>query len=166
MYVISLWQPYAQLIADEVKRAETRHWAPPDWLIGDRIAIHAGKRQPTRKELTEEFPNEVHKEMTQRYGTAWTKTIPYGALVAIARLDGFIQITSMSEKGFFAKGLLTNQEFTKTISVTYPTDSFGHYTVGRYIWQLNDIYKLKTPQPELGQQGWWKLESDRRLDGV
>ena len=165
MYAISLWQPYAQLIADQVKRAETRHWKPPDWLIGDRIAIHASKRQPTRREMKEVFPIEIHKEMTQRYGASWSKAIPYGSLVAIAQLEGFIEITSLSEQGLIAKGFLTTQEFDRTPDCIHPVDPFGDYSIGRYIWQLNDIYKLGSPVPEIGQQGWWKLESDRTLDG-
>lgn len=42
---ISLWQPWASFIAIGVKPYETRHWAAPRRLIGQRIAIHAAKRR-------------------------------------------------------------------------------------------------------------------------
>src|SRR5712671_3817606 len=44
MKAISLWQPWASLIACGAKPFETRHWAPPRELIGQSIAIHAAKK--------------------------------------------------------------------------------------------------------------------------
>ena len=43
MKAISLWQPWASLIAIGAKSIETRSWPAPRALIGDRIAIHAAK---------------------------------------------------------------------------------------------------------------------------
>ena len=40
MKAISLWQPWASLIAAGVKPYETRHWSPPRELIGQRIATY------------------------------------------------------------------------------------------------------------------------------
>ena len=59
MYAISLWQPYASLIAEGIKVQETRNWAPPKHLIGERIAIHAAKRRLTKAELRE-LPSMIH----------------------------------------------------------------------------------------------------------
>ena len=39
--VLSIWQPWASLIAAGIKTIETRTEAPPEELIGQRIAIHA-----------------------------------------------------------------------------------------------------------------------------
>lgn len=44
MKALTLWQPWASLIALGVKTIETRSWAAPKSLIGQRIAIHASKR--------------------------------------------------------------------------------------------------------------------------
>lgn len=44
MKAITLWQPWAWLIARGDKRVENRSWRPPQSLIGQRIAVHAGKR--------------------------------------------------------------------------------------------------------------------------
>lgn len=43
MKAISLWQPYASLIALGAKTIETRSWAPPAQYLETRIAIHAAK---------------------------------------------------------------------------------------------------------------------------
>ena len=43
MYALTLWQPWAWAIARAGKDVENRTWPPPKWLIGQRLAIHAGK---------------------------------------------------------------------------------------------------------------------------
>lgn len=42
MKAITLWQPWATLIAIGAKRIETRNWRAPASLNGQWIAIHAG----------------------------------------------------------------------------------------------------------------------------
>ena len=44
MLALTLWQPYATLIACGAKTIETRSWAAPESLIGQRLAIHAAVR--------------------------------------------------------------------------------------------------------------------------
>ena len=50
MKAITLWQPWASMVAMGLKQNETRSWAPPKALIGERIAIHAAKRVPKIEE--------------------------------------------------------------------------------------------------------------------
>ena len=47
MKAITLWQPWASLIAARVKTSETRSWKPPQALLGERIALAATKRRVT-----------------------------------------------------------------------------------------------------------------------
>lgn len=47
MKAISLWQPYASLIAAGKKTIETRTHSRRRSLAGQRIAIHAAKRKLT-----------------------------------------------------------------------------------------------------------------------
>lgn len=44
MKALTVWQPWASLIAIGAKPYEFRGWAPPASIIGQRIAIHAGAR--------------------------------------------------------------------------------------------------------------------------
>lgn len=44
MRALTLWQPWSWAIARAGKRVENREWKPPAWIIGERIAIHAGKK--------------------------------------------------------------------------------------------------------------------------
>ena len=53
MKAITLWQPWASLVALQIKTIETRSWPAPKALIGQRIAIHASKKQPGWCEIGE-----------------------------------------------------------------------------------------------------------------
>lgn len=44
MRALTVWQPWAHFLALGIKRVENREWAPPKDLMGQWIAIHAGKR--------------------------------------------------------------------------------------------------------------------------
>jgi hypothetical protein len=41
---ISIWQPYATLLASGAKKFETRTWAPGSLHMGEPVLIHASKR--------------------------------------------------------------------------------------------------------------------------
>lgn len=55
MKALTLHQPWASLIALGVKTIETRSWRAPQALIGQRIAIHAGKTAKSLLELSEDY---------------------------------------------------------------------------------------------------------------
>lgn len=51
MKVLTVWQPWATLIAEGAKPYEFRGWKPSASLIGRRIAIHAGARKVRDSEI-------------------------------------------------------------------------------------------------------------------
>ena len=48
---LTVWQPWASLIAAGHKPYEFRGWPPAKWIIGKRIAIHAGARAVKAEEV-------------------------------------------------------------------------------------------------------------------
>lgn len=44
MKALTLWRPWPRLIFEYGKDIENRSWAPPESLVGQRIAIHAGNK--------------------------------------------------------------------------------------------------------------------------
>ena len=82
MKAITLHQPWASLIAHGVKTIETRSWAPPRRLIGQRIAIHAGKTMVVSGRLH----TATLSAILELYGIGWGDRIPLGAVVATALL--------------------------------------------------------------------------------
>jgi activating signal cointegrator 1 len=83
MNAISLWQPWASLIADGRKKIETRHWRPPAWAVGQPLAIHATMK------VDADFSRECGYDPL---------TIPRGCVVAIVRLDKFEKFTEAFQK--------------------------------------------------------------------
>ncbi len=52
MKALTIWQPWASLIAAGAKPYEFRGWRPPRSIIGQRIAIHAGARKQQQSEVS------------------------------------------------------------------------------------------------------------------
>jgi hypothetical protein len=78
MRVISLWQPWAQLIIDGRKRYETRHWAT---RYHGPLAIHAAATiNPEVREALSAF--EYKKE-----------NLAFGAVIGIVELESIIPMT-------------------------------------------------------------------------
>jgi activating signal cointegrator 1 len=78
MKALSLWQPWASLVADGRKRIETRSWRPPNYLVGHWLAIHATKRGDAA------FAEGCGYDI---------RVIPRGAIVACAFLDSWMYFT-------------------------------------------------------------------------
>jgi len=76
MKALSLWQPWASLVADGRKRIETLSWRPPEWLVGHWLAIHATKK--------------VDAEAAEDFGYV-PDLLPRGAVVACAFLDSWMR---------------------------------------------------------------------------
>jgi hypothetical protein len=122
---ITLWQPWAGLVANKFKRVETRSWATTYRGV---ILIHSAKRTPLPSEL-EPFSKYVPSlsELTQ----------DFGKLVAIAQLNDCILMT---------------EEFIEKQSELERL--CGNWQPGRYAWKLTEIRKID-PIPCQGKQGLW-----------
>lgn len=73
MKALSLWQPWASLIADGRKKVETRSW---NMLYRGPLAIHASKR--------------VEKDACEDFGYDW-RTIPRGSILCIVEVKRSVQ---------------------------------------------------------------------------
>ena len=166
MKAISLWQPYASLIAFGSKPYETRHWSPPDSLIGQRIAIHAAKRKITRTEYLDyriaEGLTEIDRVMRshmKRYHDDWPKLIPYGAVVATANLYAVYKVTREHENcnvvSCSVNFRTANGDLTHIRHIPFEIDEFGDYSVGRHLWEFTDIEVLNPSVQAIGHQGIW-----------
>lgn len=143
MKAITLWQPWASLVAYREKRIETRSWYT---AYRGPLAIHAAKNFPAEAKLmckygeflialSRHFPIPVFGWDTHYFD------LPLGCVIAICRLSSCIQITESNASG------LSEQE-----------RAFGDFTPGRFAWMLDDVKRAKTPIPARGFQGLWNWD--------
>ncbi len=147
MQAISLWQPWASLIAFGEKEWETRSWHPPTHVIGQRIAIHAAKKWTW--ELIDDCSHPIISlalknhgvELPTTYGRTIPRILPLGVIVATAVLAEARKAGSL-----LSGGIITDKEY-----------SFGYYAIGRYAWRFTDVQALKEPIPFVGKQGFFEI---------
>lgn len=140
MKAISLWQPWATLIALNEKLIETRgrltYYRGP-------LAIHAAKKNSNQLGhmtwLTEPFATVLH-----RHGV---DMLPRGFVVATCELVDCVPIEPLST-GWTRDG--------QTWTLTGQERQFGDYTPGRFALLLGNIKQLAQPVPAVGAQ--WLFE--------
>ena len=135
-------EPWASLIAHSIKDIETRSWPPPQALIGQRIAIHAGKRIAGPRSLN----SATRRAIEVLYGRQWPKVIPAGAVVATAVLSRAAKVVAQGAGSVW----LVDGRATHKVA----NDPYGDFTPGRWLWFLRDVEAFD-PVPALGHQGLW-----------
>ena len=139
---ISLYNPHALLIGLGLKLNETRSW--PTKYRG-LLAIHASKTMtPFLNRLCFEEP--FKKPLVDAgyiKGKEWIKPLPSGAVIAVCNLVDCREITKL----YRLYGLPEE-----------PDLSFGDYSVGRYVWKLENPILLPEPVPVKGQRSIWKWQ--------
>lgn len=126
MRVITIQEPWASLIAANIKTIETRSW--PCYEYGD-LYIHAG--------LSKIKPAEVRRrEMQKLIPTA----LHYGEIFIKTTLSECVVIT---------------EEYARQIEESDPLCySCGNFTPGRYAWVLSNIETIE-PIKVRGKLGIW-----------
>ena len=150
MYAITLHQPWASLTTLGIKTVETRSWPAPSRLVGQTIAIHAGKR------AVRQPGSAIERAMLDHVGGDWRNIIPAGAVLATATLAGMAQVEYVD--------LLTGQavydgrtEVGCVVgTVRTPIDPWGDFSAGRWLWFLDDVEALPEPVPAVGRQSFWR----------
>jgi hypothetical protein len=141
MKVLTLWQPWATLVACGAKTIETRSW--PTAYRGP-LAIHAGKlRDPQSLGLCLRQPFLSH---LIHAGIKHTNELPFGAVVAVAELSDCYR--------FDPRNIPAQGEDER---------AFGDFAPGRFGWRLVNVRRLSQPVGCRGQQGlkdlWPDVES-------
>ena len=164
---LTLYQPWASLVAIGAKRIETRNW--PTSHRGE-IAIHASKRW-TKEEtwLTLSMPFATALGAEARWPALLkpnsSPILPLGAIVAVARLVDVLSTDYIS----LSHGRLTSSVYDDDDGY-FPCGEheryFGDFSPGRYAWLLTNVRRLATPVPAKGAYMLWQadpaVESDVR----
>ena len=155
MKVITVWQPWASLIAIGAKPYEFRGWIPPASLIDKRIGIHAGARPIKRIEvatLIQQLGDETNEGLPcLRKDIA----LPFLTRVYNSLLDG-IEILPRSH--ILCTGVLgtpkSGEECAAEFGIEAGNDSDRDGTFN-WGWPITDIQDLEPPIPFRGAQGFW-----------
>ena len=147
MKAISLWQPWASLVAVKAKQIETRSWATS---YRGQLAIHAARRPMDEDGLAllESLPGFVLTLMFHgRKVDLSPGALPLGAVVATGRL------VSCQAMGETTPEVLRFIERRRLDEIEVRA---GHYASGRFAWFLRDVQVVEPACAARGRQGLWE----------
>jgi hypothetical protein len=145
MTALTLEQPWATLIAMGAKQWETRGWKPR--THPGVIAIHAGKKKPSRARIeAEPFASTLLEA-----GVNDREDLPRSSIVAVARLGNFVK-TDL---------LIASEERPDSRE-----RAFGDFSAGRVAWEITDVLALPNPIPLSGALGLWTITDDEVLEDL
>lgn len=128
MKALTLWQPWAFLVARGYKLVENRPWTPPKDLIGERFAIHAGKRFEVG-----DWEGLLDVALARGISIPNRADITLGAIIGTAKLECVV----------LAGDALGDQR---------------QWFAGPFGWLLSDTRYLTEPVPWKGALGLWKVK--------
>ena len=135
MNVISIIQPWAELIVIGAKHYETRTWSTN---ARGRILIHAsGKRDKDFERISQSGHFKTFLTGDHAY-----KYLSFGAIIGEATIEGV-----------YACDVARNH-ITETESV------FGDWRTGHYAWQMVKPIKYRTAYPVKGQLSIWDFPEE------
>ena len=150
MKAISLWQPWATLIAIGAKRIETRSWYTN---YRGPLAIHASKKWSY--ELARMCREPYFDPALGVKGYSNPDDLPRGCIVATCTLDDCCAIGDQLGGCIWLNG-------NRLPLPAYPERAFGDYTPGRWAWMLKNIRPLTEPIPAKGAQGFWEWDQHQQ----
>ncbi|MCC6546187.1 ASCH domain-containing protein [Candidatus Sumerlaeota bacterium] len=137
MKVISLWEPWASLVAMGVKMHETRHWKTN---YRGPLVIHAAKRKADRASLL--FFSRIPRTAT--VAALFDRELAYGKAVCLVDLVDCIPTENVSPHVIEKEGY------------------FGNYSKGRFAWRFINLREFRDPFPMVGRQALFSAPDDLR----
>lgn len=184
MRALTLWQPWASLVAGGVKTIETRSWPAPSAAVGQRLAIHAAVRAPAiRTKVGAWTVFRAHGVGPLTLGRSGNVTpegqpsaleLPVGAVIATARLAACVPMVEFGadgSEGYDGGPACWEQDgawwldpdpleagATRLTEISEQVP-YGDFAPGRWAWLLEDVVSLPSPIPARGAQRIWHWTS-------
>lgn len=165
MKIVTLWQPWASLIAAKLKCYETRSWETD---YRGKLAIHAAKRPVKQEELLPIFYSTggggVDLEKLTLLEQVLGADLPLGCIVAIADLSDCRMMIDHFQSAYTTR---TTREVRYSIAEQSVLEkSVGSWQPGRYAWQLKNVLALPEPIAFKGSQGLQSLTDPQVLSEI
>ena len=129
---ITVYQPWASMIACGLKRFEFRGWVPPQRFMRRPVAIHASVKTETKKTLQKYLDAYEGTAAIPIIEAAMRCDLPTGSVLCTAEITGVLR----------ANGLV--EPITGKVVVN-----------GGFAWRLEKIKTFPQPLPAKGAQGFW-----------
>lgn len=164
MRILTLWQPWATLIAMQLKKYETRSWGTS---YRGALAIHASKRPVKQDEILAilySFGDVMPPEQHDALENACKGELPLGCIVAAANLTDCLEMDWKFGEQAVAPGKIN------VSSVAWLERAVGNWDKGRFAWKLDAIQQI-APIYCRGGQGLRhidpvvKIEIEAQLNG-
>lgn len=162
MKALTVWQPWASLIAVGAKPYEFRSWKPPAWLVGKQLAIHAGARPVRIAEVEDLLRRLDDKEDSPCLVADLTRPLLDRVLAGLKTKSAPLldepdpfrlplsSIVCAVTCGEGKRGDLCAAEFGA--SAGNDSDREGTFNWG---WPMRDVVPLLPPHEVRGAQGLW-----------
>lgn len=155
MRAITLHQPWATLVAIGEKKIETRSWLTQ---YRGKLAIHAGRNTKyvnvrSRDYLCDEEP---FRSILLDWMAWKNNTMPLGCIVATCNLVEVARI-NLAISFPACRAYWHNKREWR---LSAQERAFGDYSVGRYMWLLDNVQILPEPIPAKGSMGFWEWSGE------
>ena len=152
MKALTVWQPWASLIAAGHKPYEFRGWRAPKWIIGQRIAIHAGARKVKKAEVAW-----LIRGLDGTFDASQRPALPDEALAYLTAMP----IASYPRSAIVCTAVVgepvTGDEAARRLGMDVnDSDREGTFNWG---WPMLEIKKVPGI-PCRGAQGFWNVPAD------
>ena len=134
-------------------------------MIGQRIAVHAAKRRPKQWDL-DLMMGLGRDELPDGYDFGFdgepvpTLDVPLGKVVATAVLTDAVEIQELKDDysvDFWRGDVIAIGKSVVSGGLRgLQVDRYGDFTVGRWMWVLEDLQRLEVPVGAIGRQGLWE----------
>ncbi len=154
MLALTLHQPWASVVAAGLKNVENRSWTPPLDVVGERIAIHAGK---TWDDNGEKFI----REMIVTTPNMATALMIEQALRTAENTDSFIVATAVVA-GCYSRDV-HDLVFPSPRELTLVQREIAEspWFFGPWGWLLKDVQALDHPIRCRGFQKLWQIPDEQ-----
>ncbi|HAE59348.1 MAG TPA: 2-oxoglutarate dehydrogenase E1 [Anaerolineae bacterium] len=147
MKALTLTQPWATLVAIGAKQIETRSW---NTSYRGPLAIHAAKGWPTSaKDICFEEP---FVSALEAANFMELDNLPRGVIVATCELVHIKKIDELTP--FPACSAFARRKGLWLLNAR--EHAFGDYSMGRYMWLLDNVVMLPEPVPAKGALSLWE----------
>jgi hypothetical protein len=157
-HALTLWQPWAYVVAGGWKPVENRDWPPPAWLLGRYFAVHAGARYSEADAL---WMRDERERLGLPHAPPAEHGIARGAIVAVARLAGAVELEpaepisiEVARSGAPPPARRVRQTFGQLSADQVERVRASPWTSGPWAWLLEDVVAVPAVACRGAQKLW------------